>query len=215
MLKLTYVCLVVFMIIMFAVTAINAWGQAPDPPKHVVEVTATYNRADFNIKNFNGEVRSVDADRDSPGFNVSYDYYPTSSPLTVGMSTGASFENRANNEVYSCGPNCVATNGGTSKVAKAYFQYQMGLAKRTGVFQPGVAGVIGVDRGDFGGVTFTGNNLVRIGGGSRFFYGAQGHVDIKLAKHAFWRTGVKVTNAFNTDVSQLDVQAKTGLAFKW
>jgi hypothetical protein len=206
-------------LIMFAVTlavlAVPAFGQTGDAPKHVIAVTATYSRADFNIKDFQGEARSVDADRDSPGFDFNYTYYPTSSPLTVGMSTGASFENREINEVYSCGSGCVATSGGTSKIAKAYFQYEMGLAKRTGAVQPGIVGVVGVDRSSFGGVSFVNNNLARIGSGSRFYYGAKGHIDVKIKGTAHWRTALQVTNAFNSDVSQVDVQVQTGLAFKF
>jgi hypothetical protein len=202
-------------VIAIAVFASTGAAQSVDPPKHVVSVTATYSRADFNIKDVSGEVRSVDADRDSPGFDFGWTYYPTGSPLTVGASAGASFENRAVNETYSCGQNCVATAGGTSKVAKAYFQYEMGLAKRTGRVQPGIVGVIGVDRADFGGVSFVNNNLARLGSGSRFYYGAKGHVDFRLGKNVFFRTGLQVTNAFNTDVRQLDVQGQAGLAFKF
>jgi hypothetical protein len=193
----------------------GVFSQTADSPRHVVAVTATYTRADFNIKNFQGEFTSVDAERDSPGFDVSYTHFPTSSPLTVGMATGASFENREIDEVYSCGSGCVATNGGTSKVAKAYFQYEMGLAKRTGAVQPAVVGVIGVDRSNFGGVSFVNNNLVQVGSGSRFYYGAKGLVDFRLGKKVYLRTGLQVTNAFNSDVRQLDVQGQAGLAFKW
>jgi hypothetical protein len=197
-----------------AVFAAFSFAQTTDPPKHVVAVTATYTRADFNIKDISGEPRSVDAERDSPGFNVTYAYHPAG-VFTVGMSTGASFEDRNIDETYSCGSGCVATNGGTSKIAKAYFQYEMGVAKRTGRFQPGLVGVIGVDRSSFGGVSFVNNNLARIGSGSRFYYGAKGHIDVKIKGKAHWRTALQVTNAFNSDVSQVDVQVQTGLAFKF
>jgi hypothetical protein len=188
---------------------------AQDRPKNVVAVTAVYNRADVNIKNLQGETRGYDAARDSIGGEFTYVRFPAKY-LGIGIEAGVTFHNQDVSGVVSCGPGCTITNSGTSKVARGYANYAMYLQDTKGTFQPYVKGVVGIQRGNFDGVTFVPSGA-QISGGSSFIYGAGAGIDLCFGskKGTCWRNGVTVTKGFNSDITQANVLFQTGLAFKF
>lgn len=189
--------------------------SAQDEDKNTIALTGVYARRSVDVKLPEGGDFRYDADNDSIGGEFSYMRFPFKY-LGIGMEGGVTFHNKSTAGTTSCGTGCTVVSRGTSKVALGYANYVMQLQRRKGIFQPFINGTIGVQRGDFGGVTRTNGGAIQIGdGGTQFVYGGGGGFDIKVGKKVYWRTGLAVTQAFGGDTKQVDVKVKTGLAFQF
>jgi hypothetical protein len=193
------------------VGAVNIFAQ--DAPRQVISVTAVYNRENVNIKNLQGESVSVDYARDSLGGQVSWDFHPARNAFFIGMDGGVTFHNKALDPVTIPIPGgSVTSPGRISRVAKGYFDYRMGIAKRTGTFQPWIAGTVGIKNGNFGS-----RNGFLVRQGSSFTYGGTGGIDLCFgqSKRKCFRAGVSATKAFGRETQQWDISPQVGFAIKF
>lgn len=187
--------------------------------KNVIAVTVVYNREAVNLETVQGEKFAWDAARDSVGGQFTWDYHPADNAFFVGAQAGATFHNKQLEDVtVNCGPGCTATSAGKiSKVAKGFFDYRMGVAKRSGTFQPGVAALVGIKNGNFGGISAGPGGTFSVRRGSSFTYGGVGWIDLcfDAKKGTCWRSGLQLQRAFSKDATGWDATVQTGLAFKF
>lgn len=188
---------------------------AQDEDKNAIFVGGVYARRDVELRLPSRSFFDYNADQDSIGWEFQYMRFPVKI-LGIGIEAGATFHNKSVAGVTSCGPGCTITSTGTSKVALGYANYAMQLQDRNGAFQPYVKGTLGVQRSDFGGITYVaGVGNVNVHGGSQFTYGGGAGIDWKVGKKTFLRTGMSATQAFGGDTRQVDLKAVAGLVFKF
>lgn len=181
--------------------------------KQSFTATGVYLRKDNKLEKPTGEDFKYNAQRDSVGFEVAYDYAVTKY-LAIGMQGGATFHNQSAPGVINCGSGCVATKQGNSKVALAWADYYMQLQRRKGTFQPFIKGTIGPARADFGGITAGPGGFVGRSA-NMFTYGAELGSDVKVGKATYLRLGIAAKQLIGGDSRQFDLGLKGGLSFRF
>lgn len=207
-------------LILLTVLAFASFSFGQDSkPTQALAFTGVYNRENNTLKDINGDAFKYNPAADSIGGGVSWDYHPAKNAFFVGMQAEVTFHNKELEDVVVPipGGGTIISEGKVSKVAKGAFDYRMGVADRSGVVQPQIAALIGIENGNFGGVSAGPGGLTSARRGSRFRYGGVVGVDLcgGASKRTCLRTAFQLTKKFNTDTTGWDAAVKLGVVFKF